>query len=253
MNAQQVSFSSRSQMERINAFKLGKDLGPRALKSAADLLIDRNLLEPAESEWIAMSDFLNHLKEDVEKGGEEIKDVWDHAKESFEADAAAENAELDSYHDLFAWADGSLLALPFDEKEISQKDQEMRTLAVMAVKDQSICAPADGVIESIDLPQNTIVIKTSPVNTLAIKVCVSTVSFEKDATILVHPGQDVQAGQPLVRFAHPIEAKSKLMLVEPKTFADFKGAGYVPNHEPGVIGRNEIIITTQPKAKVYKE
>lgn len=49
----------------------------------------------------------------------------------------------------------------------------------MAVKDQSICAPADGVIESIDLPQNTIVIKTSPVNTLAIKVCVGTVSFER--------------------------------------------------------------------------
>lgn len=190
-----------------------------------------------------MNEFFDKLKQDAEKLGEDAKNVWEGAKDAFERDAANENAELGAYHDLFAWADGSLAAMPYTEQEISDKDQEMKTLAVMLVKDQSICAPADAAVKSIDPAKNTIVLRMSGSQAVAIKVCLSAVSFEKDAQILVKPGESVKRGQALVHFNHPIEAKSKLLLVEPETFADFTGAGFVPLKKSRKVTPEEIIIT----------
>lgn len=182
-----------------------------------------------------MSDFFEKLKDGAE-------DLWDKAKETFEGETEAENQALSGYHDLFAWADGTLLATPFTAKELSEKDAQMKTIATMMVKDSSVVAPCDATVVSIDIPANTIVLQTGKDQQLAIKVCVSSIHFDQDATVLVKAGQKVARGEPLVRFTHPIEAKSKLLLTSPQTLEEFAGQGYVPAVAPGQIKKGEIII-----------
>lgn len=183
-----------------------------------------------------MADFFEKLKEGAE-------DVWDSAKKTFERDAADENAALSTYHDLFSWADGSMLALPYQEKEISEKDKQMQTLAVMLVKDKNLVAPCAGTVVKIEPAENTIILKTGPYDELGIKVCVGSVSFEKDARILVSAGQQVEKGDTLVHFEHPIEAKSKLFVLSPETYAMAKSA-LMPAAKPGAIHHGELIITS---------
>lgn len=192
---------------------------------------------------VIMSGFLNTLKKDAKKLKEDVHDVLHEANETFEKDAEEEYETYSDYHDLFAWADGALISLPYTDEQISEKDKQMKTLAVMLVKDQVLCAPVNSTIKSIDPAQNTIVLQVNPEQTLAIKVCLSQVSFDRDATILVQPGQKVHTGDELVRFHHPIEAKSKLLLLEPKTFDHFKAKGYAPKAKPGKILHDEILIT----------
>lgn len=153
-----------------------------------------------------MNEFFEKLKEDAEN-------IWDGAKEAFEKEADRENESLEPFHDLFAWADGSLLALP----ESPEKDQKgFHTLAKMVIRDQNIVSPCDGVIQAVEPASNTLVIRTSSGQELGIKVCVGAVSFEKSAHILVDPGQKVAAGETLVHFEAPIKAKSKLFLIHPE-------------------------------------
>lgn len=191
-----------------------------------------------------MNEFFNRLKEGAEKIGDDVKEVWDSAKESFEQEAADENAALSGYHDLFAWADGSLLAMPYTDEQISSKDAQMKTLAVLLVRDRIVVSPCAATVARIEPAENTIVLDTDDGTALAIKVCLSAVSFESDADILVSIGQSVTRGQPLVEFRHPIEAKSKLLLLEPKTFGAFKKLGFLPAAEPGSISKDEIVITS---------
>lgn len=190
-----------------------------------------------------MNEFMEKVENGLKEAGEDIKEGWDSAKESFERLAADENAELAAYHDLFTWANGTLLATPYTDKEISEKDKQMKTLAVMLLKDQTLVSPAAGTIERIEPEQNTILLRTDGGQLFAIKVCLSAVSFLNDADILVDVDQPVTAGQPLVRFHKPIEAKSKLLLLEPQAFELFKGLGYTPAAKPGDVHAQEILIT----------
>lgn len=182
-----------------------------------------------------MSDFFETLKNDA-------KDFLTSAKNAFEGEAAAENQELNAYHDLFSWADGTLLATPYTEQDASEKDQQMKTIAVMLAKTQNLSAPADGTIIRIEPDQNLIVERLKDGYELGIKVCVGSVSFEKQAEILVKTGESVRKGQPLVHFDEPIAAKSKLLLTSEQPLEDFAGAGYVPAAKPGEIRGGEIII-----------
>lgn len=152
-----------------------------------------------------MSDFLGKMKEEAEK-------VWDEAKSAFENEALRENESLRPYHDLFAWADGSLLALP---QAVQPDEKGMHTIAKMLIRGQNLVSPCDGTVVSIDKTSNTIVLKTLSGREIGVKVCVGAVDFTEAAQILVQTGQTVRVGQTLVHFETPIEARSKLFLINP--------------------------------------
>lgn len=183
-----------------------------------------------------MADFFEKLKQDAEN-------VWDKTKEAFAEEAQDEQALTQSYHDLFAWADGTLLATPYNSDAISPKDQAMKTIAVMIVKDDNLVAPVRAVVDKVVPEQNEISLRLGTGQVLTIKVCVGTLSFVTDAHILVKEGQEVQMGEALVHFDQPIEAKSKLMLTSAQSLEEFAMDGYIPAKEPGTIQKGEILIT----------
>lgn len=122
-----------------------------------------------------MSNFFENLKNDAEKG-------WDDLKDSVERvdDAYRENFENNTsdWHNLYSWADGDLIDLPVFSDNPSAKDKTMQTLAYMMMKDNELVSPADGTVTGIDEDNNTIAINLSDKLTVAVKVCVSAVSLK---------------------------------------------------------------------------
>lgn len=163
-----------------------------------------------------MSDILNDLKNDAHK-------VWDDVKEAVHSVGENEEAYLDASHDLFAWANGDLLSMPF-AGNASEKDQRMKTLAVMMVKDKKLVSPVAGTVEAVSLPDNTITIAMNDGTVLTIKVCPGCVKLADEAQIVVKPGQSVKPGETLAEFAAPVQTKSKLLLTKPETFDGFTPA-----------------------------
>ncbi|MBF0580140.1 PTS glucose transporter subunit IIA [Erysipelotrichaceae bacterium RD49] len=172
----------------------------------------------------------------------DTKDTFEQAKKEYEATEEANMKAADDYHDLFAWADGDLLAYPYSDPNASDQDKMMQTLITMKVKDQNINAPVSGTVISVDPKQNIIVIQTPMGNRLGLKICTGAVDFEKDAKILVSPGQKVREGDTLVHFIAPVEAKSKLFAIDSVDKILYQ-EGYQPRSELGKVSQGEPLLS----------
>ncbi len=182
-----------------------------------------------------MANFFEKLKEDT-------KDFFESAKDSFEDEAAAQDKELSGYHDLFAWADGTLLAKPYLDENASDKDKQMKTLLVLKMRSDRLLAPCDGTVVKVEPDQNTIVIRTDGGTDLGLKVCVGSVSFEKDAEIAAEAGQKVRKGDVLVTFTKPVEAKSKLFTLTPEDYVLYQ-EGYLPVPSADTVRSGDPLLT----------
>lgn len=189
-----------------------------------------------------MSNFFENLKNDAEKG-------WDDLKDSVERvdDAYRENFENNTsdWHNLYSWADGDLIDLPVFSDNPSAKDKTMQTLAYMMMKDNELVSPADGTVTGIDEDNNTIAINLSDKLTVAVKVCVSAVSLKspEEARILVQEGEAVKKGQPLVKFARTLEAKTKMLLTATGTLEQFRALEEKSAREAGAVKKGDLLIT----------
>lgn len=193
-----------------------------------------------------MADFLEDVKNDLTKAWDDTKDIFEKAKDDYEATEEADEQAANDYHDLFAWADGDLLAYPYQDENASDKDKAMRTLVTLKIHDQNIDSPVDGTVVSVDPIQNVIIVQTPMGNQLGLKVCTHSVDFEKDAKILVSVGQKVRQGDTLVHFIQPIEAKSKLFAVTPIDQVLYR-EGYKPRQSLGKVSQGEPVLVRSAK------
>ncbi len=193
-----------------------------------------------------MADFLETMKNDLEKAWDDTKDTFEQAKNDYEAAEEANMEAANDYHDLFAWADGDLLAYPYSDPNASDKDKAMRTLITIKVHDQNINAPVSGTVISVDPKQNIIVIQTPMGNRLGLKICTGSVDFEKDAKILVSAGQKVREGDTLVHFIAPVQAKSKLFAIDPVDQILYK-EGYKQRSQLGKVSQGEPVLSRSIK------
>lgn len=186
-----------------------------------------------------MAEFFEKLKDDAH-------DFFENVKDSFEQEAENQDQELSNYHDLFSWADGTLLAKPYLDQNPSKKDKQMKTLLVLKMYGDKLLAPCDGTIVKVEPAQNTIVIRTPAGTDLGLKVCVGSVSFEKDASIAAEAGQQVKKGDVLVTFANPVEAKSKLFTLTPEDYVLYQ-EGYLPVPGAENVKSGDALLTRQSK------
>lgn len=184
-----------------------------------------------------MNAFLEKLKTDA-------SDLWQRTREAAQQIKDQELGNLDAWHDLYAWADGSVMEYPFEQEEPSAKDEKMKTLVTVAMKDDKIVAPCSGLIVSISRKNNTIGISPAPDQIVALKVCTHCADFEKDAQIAVHEGQWVHTGQILVSFDKPVESKSKLLLVRPESWKEAKERGALSYSAEGSVNRGDLLVGT---------
>lgn len=186
---------------------------------------------------------MNTFFENLEK---DARTVVDKAKDAIHDIGENETDYIDAAHDLFAWANGKLISLPFHETA-SEKDQQMKTLAVMMIDDDELVAPCDGVVDGINKSQNLISVSLSNGISVGVKVCTGSVSFENEADILVKDGEAVKKGQPLVKFTKPISSKSKLLLTSAQSTSDFANMGYHPALTDSVtLTKGDLMITQRP-------
>lgn len=184
-----------------------------------------------------MSDFFETLKNDAEKG-------WDAVKEAARDIHDETEENLDDWHNLYGWANGDLVSFPVFSDSPSAKDQEMKTLAVMMIKDRELVSPASGTVTAVDVDNNLIAINISDKLTVAVKVCTGAVSLSSDlAHVQVKPGESVTKGQPLVKFSRLLEAKSKMILTATGTWDQFKALEEKPAREAGAIAKGDLLIT----------
>lgn len=188
-----------------------------------------------------MNEFFDKIKEDA-------SNLWQRTREAAAQLKEREEEGMQYFHNLYAWADGSLTALPFEQKEPSEKDQKMKTLAVLSMTDDVLAAPCNGIVVGISPKNNTIAISPSADEIVAIKVCTGHVNFEKEAKILVKKGQWVHTGQMLARFDKPVESRSKLLLVSPKTWQEYVNGGAAGARQSGPVSKGDLLIA-QPASK----
>lgn len=160
-------------------------------------------------------------------------------------DQAEQTVYIDSavLPDILAWASGDVLRYPYQDEEVSEKDRKMRSLAVMHISDQGLYAPMAGTITAIDAAHNQLTIHNDSGLALTIKVCKSCVSLETGANMLVHAGQQVEAGDQLVDFGAVVHTKSKLLLAQPMPMDEFKALGYTPAHPCSLIEKGALLLT----------
>lgn len=177
-----------------------------------------------------------------EKLKEEGENLWQSIKDEGQAMEESEEDYLNSEHDLFAWADGSLMSLPAAEGA-SEKDQAMKTIAVMTLDADRITAPCTGKILQIIPSQNTIVIEVDPRLKVAIKICMSGLSFNQNVQMLAGPGDEVAKGQVIARLDQTYQIKSKLLMMDPDP-ADY---GYARIRENGPVSEGMPIVSLKDK------
>lgn len=182
-----------------------------------------------------MSNFFEDVKNDV-------KGIWDGFKGDLESLGKDAKEHDEAENALYSWADGDVLTFPYWSENASEKDQIMRSLAVMMMKDNELVAPCNGIIAGISEADNTIAIALNKELTVAVKVCTSCTDFSKEATILVKKGEYVKAGQPLVSFASQIASKTKLLLITPEDDNEFKEYGLNPAVNPMNVKKGTKII-----------
>ncbi len=186
-----------------------------------------------------MADFFETLENDMKKGADAIKKGWDDFTGSLKMAAEDmgkdERAHLEAENALYTWADGDIHDYPYYFEHPADKDKIMRTLATIMMDDDELVSPCNGVIASIDEENNVIAIALEKEVVVAVKVCTSCVDFAKDAQIMVKQGEFVRLGQVLVRFSKKMQAKSKLLLVEPADTEAFKTLGFKPTAAKGTM------------------
>lgn len=181
-----------------------------------------------------MNSFFEKLKDDA-------SDLWQRTREAAAQIKDQEIGSLDAWHDLFAWADGSVMAYPFEQEDSSEKDQKLKTLAVMELKDDKIVSPCSGIVVSVSEKNNTIGISPAPEQIVAVKICPKCASLKKD-DILVKDGQWVHTGQVLAQFHQPVQGKSKLLLVKPETWKQAKDNGAASARTAGAVSKGDLLI-----------
>lgn len=189
-----------------------------------------------------MSNFFENLKNDAEKGWDDLKDTVERVDKDYK-----ENFEnnVNDWHNLYSWADGDLVSFPVFDENPSAKDKTMQTLAYMMMKDNELVSPAAGTVTGIDEDNNTIAINLSDKLTVAVKVCVGSVSLKSpdEAKILVQEGETVKKGQPLVQFASTLEAKTKMLLTATGTLEQFRALEEKPARAAGPVKKGDLLIT----------
>lgn len=192
----------------------------------------------------SMSNFFENLKNDAEKGWDDLKDSVERVDQSYK-----DNFEnnVNDWHSLYSWADGDLKSFPVFDENPSAKDARMQTLASMMMKDDELVAPAAGTVTGIDLDNNTIAINLSDTLTVAVKVCVGAVSLKspEEATVLVQEGEAVVKGQPLVKFSQTLEAKTKMIVTVPGTLEQFRALEEKPALAAGPVHKGDLLITKE--------
>ncbi len=141
--------------------------------------------------------FWEKLKTDAREFGEGIK-------EGFEKEALKQQEATQNYHDLFAWADGSLIALP-EKPEDGQKN-----LLCLHIHTQRICAPCTGIFEGVDAQTHTLLMESDGGLELGLRM-----EGENPCKglghLLVKPGEKITQGQPIIEFEQPVEMDSRLI------------------------------------------
>ena len=200
-------------------------------------IFETGYLQDEEMEDEIMADFFETLENDMRKGADEIRKGWDAFKGSLKMAAfdlgQNEKEHLEAENAIYTWTDGDVEDFPYFFAGASTKDQAMRTLATMMMRDDRLVSPCNGVVASIDENNNTIAIVVNDEVIVAVKVCTGSVDFSKEATILVKQGEFIHLGQPLVQFNQKMHAKTKLLLVKPACTIDLKAMGFKPAASKG--------------------
>ncbi len=140
--------------------------------------------------------FWEKLKDDAKAFGEGVK-------EGFEKESLKQEEALANFHDLFAWADGALIALPTVDKAGE------KSLLRLHVKTQKICAPCSGIFEGMDTKSHTLLLESDGGMKLGLQMEGEN-PCQGEEHLLVRPGEKIVQGQPLIEFEKPVEMDSRL-------------------------------------------
>lgn len=166
-----------------------------------------------------------------------------------------DNKLRDELMNIKSWAAGEFQGFDFERIPEEEKEKIVGEVAKVVLKGDTIYSPCTGKIDKIDKDDNSFEIEMVNGLGLRLKTCKKIADFKsEDVDILVKEGEEVKAGQPLVRFAKELEGKSKLFITTPivmdKNSTD--GMPLTFAHADGTVNVGDPILKVNPDAKIEK-